>query len=400
MRRALPVVWLVATGAVVAAVVGVAAAFLADEGSSPESPDERPAACWGRDIDPAPRIARILGVSTNMMWDEALDPRREFALLASCGIPAVREDLLWEVVEPEPGRYDWERTDRVMTAAAEAGVEILGILGYSAGWASSDPDGAGRHHPPERAADFARYASAVVRRYGPSGTYWSDHPTVTARPLQAVEIWNEPWGWWAWRPDPDPARYAELARLAAEAVRAADPDVKIVVPGDLLQVRRDGAPRPWLASVLDAEPGLLPLIDAYSVHPYPDPRDVGPLVERRSVRWDFGRVASVHETAVELDAQRPIWITEIGWSTADVDDGVTEQEQAEHVASAILRTLREWPFVERLFVYTWAVDRSESDEREARFGLRRTDGSPKPALRRVLDLLETGDDVLDAGARS
>ena len=331
--------------------------------------------------DPGPLA---LGLATNFVWDEHADVEGEMAVLAACGVTAIREDLLWEVIEPERGRHAWARTDRVLRAAAAHGVGVLGILGYSAPWASTDPSGeAQRNHPPSDVAAFADYAAAVAQRYGPSSPFWEGSPDGF-RPLAGLEIWNEAWGWWAWRPDPDPVAYAQLALAAATAIDEAASDVAVVLTADPFQNRRGGGHPPWFDAVLEASPSLPPLIDAYAVHPYPGPREAGPLQAGADPWDDFGRVALVDEVARARGVVRPIWITEVGWSTSAASHTVSETDQAGHLTAAIQRAKDQWPFVERLFVYTWARDREDQSDIESGFGLRRIDGSAKPAL---LDLL-------------
>jgi hypothetical protein len=203
--------------------------------------------------------------------------------------------------------------------------------------------------------------------------------------LTAVEVWNEPWGHWAWKPNPDPAAYARLARAAAEAVKAANPAVKVLISGDLLQARTDGRIVDWLRNVLAAEPALQNLVDAYSVHPYPYPRELGPYDDRSDPRWDFRRLELIHQ----VDPSRPLWITEVGWSTAPgVSDAVSEERQATFVRGAVQRSLGEWGgFVERIFVYSWDRSNGTPGDREGNFGLRRADGSTKPAWEALAALL-------------
>ena len=337
----------------------------------------------GRIDDPGPLA---VGLATNFVWDRDADVEGELAGLAACGVTAIREDLLWEVVEPEPGRLDWRRTDRVMRAAAASGIGVLGILGYSAPWASTDPSGGGqRNHAPDDAGAFAEYAGAVAARYGPASSFWGAGDGF--RPLLGLEIWNEAWGWWAWRPDPDPVAYARLALAAATAIEDAAPDVVVVLTADPFQNRRGGGHPPWLDAVLVAAPALPPLVDVYAVHPYPGPRDVGPLQARADPWDDFRRVAIVDEVARARGVPRPVWITEVGWSTSVAPQSVSEADQAGHVVAAVERAANEWPFVERLFVYTWARDREDQSDIESGFGLRRVDGSAKPALLGLLRLV-------------
>jgi glycosyl hydrolase family 42 (putative beta-galactosidase) len=325
-----------------------------------------------------------VGVAGHLMWYS--DQQTEMSRLRAGGVDWTREDFLWDTIEPSKGSFDWSWPDKLMTSSSRTGMNVLAILDYSAKWASSGPNGDGTYAPRDN-AEFAAYAAAIVRRYGSGGSFWSAHPELTPRPLGAVEVWNEPWGHWDWKPNPDPAAYARLARATAEAVKAATPGVKVLIAGDLLQARTDGKIIPWLANVLTADPGLKSLVDAYSVHPYPYPRELGPFDERPDARWDFRRLELIHQ----VDPTRPLWITEVGWSTAPgVSDAVSEAQQATFVRGAVQRALGEWGgFVERIFVYSWDRSNGTSGDREGNFGLRRSDGSTKPAWSALSALLAT-----------
>jgi polysaccharide biosynthesis protein PslG len=313
-----------------------------------------------------------IGYSTHLAF--AGSPGADLEHLRGAGVAWIREDFLWDKVEPERGRFDWRATDRLMGGAAEHGLDVLAILDYSAPWAS----GGDEHDPPRDPADYAAYARAVVERYGEGGSFWRGRDAV--RPLRAVELWNEPWGHFFWRPEPDPAAYATLARAAAEAVRAADAGVDVLVSADLLQVRADGEVRPWFAALLDADPKLPELVDGWSVHPYPEPRDRGPGEGPARSPYAFARVEAIRDLARRRGAMRPLWLTEIGWSTSSGPGGVSEARQATYLGAALDRALGPWrDFVRAVFVYGYDRDNGAPDDLEGHFGVRRADGSPKPA---------------------
>ena len=317
-----------------------------------------------------------LGLNTHLVWGPSGSAEPVLREIRGLGIESVREEFPWRLVEPEQGRFDWRHTDELMEAASRTGVDVLGILAYSAPWASSDPTGDDERYPPRDPSDYARYAAAVVQRYGPAGSFWQERGDLERRPLRAVELWNEPWTHSTWKPDPDVEAYARLVRAATEAIRAVEPETTIAIAGDLLQVRTDGAVAEWLAGLLRVDPTLPRVVDVYSVHPYPDPRTAGPYDDREDGRWDFRRI----ELLRHVDDSLPIWITEIGWSTADTDDSVSERTQAEYVEGAIRRALGEWGgAVERVFVYSFDRDTGDRGDREGNYGLRRRDGTLKPA---------------------
>ncbi|MGH2950337.1 MAG: beta-galactosidase [Solirubrobacteraceae bacterium] len=326
------------------------------------------------------REARI-GLATHMQWSG--EPiRLQVAALRDGGVRWIREDFTWAAIEPTEGSFDWRGPDALMAAAAAEGVDVLALLAYSAPWAASGDD---EHFPPRDPADYARYARAVVERYGEGGSFWEGRDDV--RPLRAVEVWNEPWGHFFWEPDPDPAAYAALARAAARAVREAGASVQVLVPADLLQVRTDGSIAPWFEALLAADPDLPELVDGWTVHPYPSPFDRSPADSDADPRFGYGRVEQVHEIARRHDVERPIWITELGWSTApEHEESVSEEEQADYVAIALDRALGDWSdFVERIFIYSFDRSGEAADDLQAHFGLRRADGSFKPAWEEIAE---------------
>jgi hypothetical protein len=301
----------------------------------------------------------------------------DLARLSGAGLFHLRENFWWDDLEPRPGRFDWEPADALMAEAARVGVEVLPILDYSAEWASSAPPGAADpiFHPPEDPADYARFAGAVVERYGPGGEFWSERPDLVPVPITAVEIWNEPWLDTFWLPRADPEEFAGLAVLAARAIEAENPEVEVLIDGS---ARRDVGDAPWIRQVLQARPELVELVDAYAVHPYTGMEE---LERTRAV-------------TAALDAEKPLWVTEIGWSTATDADGnllehaVDEDTQADNLEAAVTTAFDEHG-VERLYVYTDTCDEPgpATDSLEGYFGLCRADGTPKPAWDALLTLL-------------
>jgi hypothetical protein len=143
-------------------------------------------------------------------------------------------DTTWARLEPEPGKWQFGLLDRFV-AARSPGQEVILTLGQSPTWASSDPSretfyGAGATAPPKNLADWTNYIKVVAKRYKGRIKYY--------------EVWNEP---------NDPTFYsgtvaqiAELTRTASEALKAVDPDAKLITapaysPGYLDQYLATGA---------------------------------------------------------------------------------------------------------------------------------------------------------------
>ena len=338
----------------------------------------------------SPYAGRV-GVSSHLIWLSESDAQTALAPLVAGGVTWVREDFPWDQLQPSPTGWDWTKSDNLMRAASAAGVNVLAILDYSAPWASSDPTGGGdTHYPPSSDAAYANYAHAVVARYGVGGAFWATNPGLRPRPLGAVEIWNEAFGWWNWKPAPDPAAYAALVRAAAAGARAAQPSIPVLADGDLLEVRQDGAIVGWLDSLLSADPGLASVVSAFAIHPYPDPPSKSPMDTSGDPQWTYsGEVALVRQTEARHGVQTPLWITEIGWTTAPgTPEGVTEAQQARYVTQAVSLGIGEWgAFVQRVFIYSWDESTGTPGDAEGNYGLRRSDGSFKPAWPSLVALI-------------
>src|SRR5690606_17114006 len=74
-------------------------------------------------------------------------------------------------------QWRWEPIDTAINRAEELGIEVLAILSYSAGWASSGSNSRYVNREQYDAA-WANYVHRVVNRYKGKVDYW--------------EIWNEP----------------------------------------------------------------------------------------------------------------------------------------------------------------------------------------------------------------
>jgi uncharacterized membrane protein YgcG len=331
-----------------------------------------------------------IGVATHLRYFDDRDIRSELARLAAGGVTWVREDFTWAQLEPRQGEMDWNYSDKVMSAAAIEGIDVLALVTASPPWASSDPSGAGdKLYPPRDPALFADFVRRLVARYGSTGEFWALRPDLPRRPLRAVEIWNEPWCRCAWKPDPDPPAYANLARQTLVAARSADPEVKLLISGDYWMSRIDPKPLRWLEALLDADPTLPALADGWNVHPYPGPRNLGPYDELHPL-FAYGRVEAVHDLLVKRKAELPIWITEMGWSTGPDDpERVSEATQAIYTGGAIQRALKDWgAWVPRIFIYSWGRTGQSSGVRD--FALRRADNTPRPAWDALVSLATGG----------
>jgi hypothetical protein len=281
-------------------------------------------------------------------WDTVMDKA------VDAGVQWGREEFSWDVIEPSDDLYTWDAYDAVVDAYEEHDVQMLGLLTYSSSWASSNPSSEDSEFYPPDVDAWADYVGSVAARYAGRVDTW--------------EIWNEPNHDGFWKGELED--YAELLEIAADAIRAANPDARIVLGG------LSGSDRDFLDELYSTlvDPSI---IDVVAIHPYRvvgDNFNYAPEVTvdgLNTLTNDIYNIKAVMRNHGQEDV--PLWLTEVGWTTAS--DGVSEETQARYLIRLYTAALS-IPDVRKVFWYDM-TDTSEEDYSEAHFGVLRTTYSKK-----------------------
>jgi len=212
--------------------------------------------------------------------------------------------------------------------------------------------------------------------------------------VSAYVIWNEPnlALEWAGRP-PDPARYVQFLCNAQETIRAADPQALLVSAGLAPTNHGDDSAlddRRYLQAKYDA--GAAACFDVLGTHPYGFAYPPGDPYGAHD-ELNVARLADLRAIMVENgDGHKPLWATELGWTTDPVGAArqwlrVSEQEQSRYLVGAVAQAGREWPWLERIAVWNASVGLPPGDERRG-YSILADDGTPKPAYWALAQLLE------------
>jgi hypothetical protein len=175
-----------------------------------------------------------------VMWDRAAtgasdaDQTAQWNLMARSGVESVRTEFSWAGAQPEGGQPpSFAATDRVVAFAVARNIRLLPIVVATPDWAARDP-GRGRASAPARIEDYTAYLAALVRRYGPQGSFWDERPDLPRRPLREWQIWNEPHldAYW-YTPDEDSSawarEYVALLRESKRTIDRIDPGATVVL---------------------------------------------------------------------------------------------------------------------------------------------------------------------------
>lgn len=158
--------------------------------------------------------------SPNAVPVQTLDD--QFALMARSGVESVRLTFGWDQLEPTKGNFQLGTFDKLLTAASSHHLKILVNITQTPQWASSKPNGDFWKEPPANNADFAELMTRLVSRYGPTGAFWTENPSLEKAPVRTWQIWNEENAPWHWAPKRWAPGYVKLLKAAYQAIKAVD----------------------------------------------------------------------------------------------------------------------------------------------------------------------------------
>ena len=310
---------------------------------------------------------------------------------ADLGVGWIKQQIDWNTIEYEPGKYRWIEIDQFVDRAQSRGFKILLSVARAPGFSRPEPveeDG-----PPTDFAIFHQFMLELSSRYRGR--------------VAAYELWNEPNLRREWRGfELSAAKFVELIRQGASAVRQGDPAAIVVsgAPGvtgidDKINAIDD---RVYLREMIAA--GVGDLVDALGAHPYgaanpPDERASDPTHTATGYNshpsfFFLDTLEDYHASLAAAGLDKPIWVTEFGWPSVenfgkvdtrgwDYASEVGEKDQAAYLLRAIeLRRERPWlgPMIIWNLNEAWLFG---PDRPKSAYSLIRPDGSLRPAYKQL-----------------
>lgn len=268
------------------------------------------------------------------------------ALMREAGIQWAREEISWDKLQrTKDGPFMWGgdgsgfyNYDGAIDRMTKSGINVLGLLDYNPAWFKSKNPTLDEWLP-----DWGNYVYQTVARYGRD-----------RKQIKYWEIWNEEnlrkYGYEnTIYTVKDYVRVLDTARAAA---KAADPQAVIVL-GGVASIWSD-IPSPedydiatYLRQLYDA--GGWNSFDVLAIHPY-NPGAPEAASWRRDQTLDFeGELRQVDALLQEF-GNKPVWITEMGWSSSRSAYAVSETDQAAFMVRMYLVAMAH-PSVQRVFWY-------------------------------------------------
>jgi photosystem II stability/assembly factor-like uncharacterized protein len=316
---------------------------------------------------PCPPLQPLPAVHTLRADDTLLRQANEI------GFRAVVQVLSWQEIEPTRGEWHWEYPDFLLQATEFYDLDLFARLDHPPTWARQATAELmnGRSFPFDEEA-YLKFVASVAQRY--QGR------------IRGYIIWNEPNLAREWGGPPNPVGYTRLLRGAYEVIKQQDPEALVISAGlSPTNTQPDSNERAiddrlFLEEMYRA--GGQPFFDVLGAHPYgfayspDDPHgahsglNMNRLLDLRAIMKAYG------------DEAKPVWATEVGWSTRGRGEyswlTVTPEKQADYLVRAWHKAQTELPWLHVFTVWNLSQDLPEQDEK-AGYSLLDEDGLPKPA---------------------
>jgi len=274
---------------------------------------------------------KSLGVNADLSRYDAAGREQALMAMEAAGFRWLRQRFPWDVIEPQPGAYDWTAWDLLVEDVARHNLKLIAVLDGSPAWARAGEDADNPLAPPVETRDFGEFVAAFAARYGG----WIDY----------YQLWDEPniaphWG----AREIDPAAYARLLREGAIRLRAADPGAVVLLAALAPNVEAGGANLSDLL-FLDAlyRQGAEEWFDLVAAQPYPfeDPPDA----PAEAGRLTWRRVALLRQVMeAHGDVETAVWAVSFGLTGAT----------AEAIAAAVAQARAEWPWTGPMLWAAWS----------------------------------------------
>jgi hypothetical protein len=298
------------------------------------------------------------------------------------GAKTVRIFALWKDFEPNArGEYPANGInlikvyDDAIKLLNANGATPLFVVTEAPAWANGSSD---VNVPPADPADFGDFLKRFAAHNKGVGN------------VAGYEVWNEPDENQFWHPAPDAGRYTALLKAAYAGLKAGDAGATVVA-GPMT-----GNDYQWLQALYAN--GAAGSFDVVAVHTDTACLDRGPDEFYREggklARYTFLGYRTVQETmAAHGDGGKPIWMTELGWSSTgggptsctrgqwagQKPSGVSEAAQAAFLSKAYA-CLANDPYVTEALWFTLRDTSDHAVDELNHYGLLRLDGAAKPSM--------------------
>jgi hypothetical protein len=294
---------------------------------------------------------------------------------AQAGVQWERLIFPWSLIQKE-GPNAWDAgyfTDQQVKDEVARGIQVVGLAAYTPQWASSTPKKASPDNVP----------AGLYLPFDDPGNYWGQFMFKLAQhykgQVDTWVLWNEPDMYsdqilYTW--DGSISDLYQLVKVGSQAVKKANPDARVALPGMTYWWDKAGGRPLYLSRFLEAaskDPTAAAHNDYFDIvvlHQYANPLNT------------YAAIKVMQRAMAVYGMDRPIWVGESNVPpyddpTAPITPAyhATMDQQASYMIQAF--ALARAAGAQRMSVYKMVDERPEGGEL---YGLVRNDGSPRPAF--------------------
>lgn len=262
--------------------------------------------------------------------------------------------LCWSVIEPQKGKFVWDKFDRQVDLLESHGFKLVGYIWLHAGqpiWASES--GKREKIKADSLPDFENFIFQMVERYKDRIHYWD----ILSESDLLQRLYNA-------------SEYADILKAAYRGAKRADPNC--VLAGCSVSNGDTSTGYPYTREVLRLVGRKL---DGFAPHPYTWPRNLGEgYIAVGPGEYGF---RDHLQKGSEIIGDRHMWVGEYGFSRYCLPDSDYARTFAEYMAQSIIYA-RSIPNLERILWFNsytrWGTSRQDD------YGLWTDSFVPMPAV--------------------
>ena len=266
---------------------------------------------------------------TGLEIGQFANSKQKFGMISAAGVNAIRNNgVLWSEVEPIKGERRWDTVKTLengLIDASAAGLDVILVVRSAPDWAQKVPGSSCGPIKEEELQSFALFMKDLVTRYSVppyNVRYWElgNEPDVAPQGVSSNSVFG------CWGDDSDEyyggGYYAEMLQTVYPVMKAANPEVEVLIGGLLLDCDpinppegKDCKPAKFLEGILLGGGG--DFFDIISFHGYAHYSGGGGLYnDVHSIPWErrggvvLGKVDFIREVLSNFGYNKPIMLTE------------------------------------------------------------------------------------------
>ena len=280
------------------------------------------------------------GACGHFLFHDKPDSYANFVFMKKCGIRIFRDDILWENNEIEKGKPELQPNYlHTIDACRKEDIDLCLIFSYG----NKFYDEGKSPRTKEGIDAFANYCKTVA--------------LLNKGYVNHYEVWNE-YNLGFGQSEYDPKQYVKILKAVYTAVKSVCPEAEITAG-----VTCNAHPM-WIKKMLEA--GAYDYMDAVSLHPYCGWPDFSYPDEYQGDTEE--NVKSYIEIIKEYGDLKPVWISEMGWTTGALPQMATREQQAAAISRLFVITETS-DVIARTTFYDFRDDGSSPFNMEHHWGL-------------------------------